>query len=244
LKIKYPEIYANIEVLSPIDRETWLLIAEACGVSESSRVIELASGKGAFARFLAEKFGCKVDGFDNDPEFVTYSAKVAAKEGLSSLLEFRCHDINSLEVRPHVYDLGVCLGALYIFREAGWKVLTKAVKPEGYLAISDIYCKKTPAPEALMAVFFEEEDQSLTLKDLRRWYTERGFKILREEECSRKAWIEYYDVTRETFQTLAKEYASDEAVQKEIAEAAKEDKLVRGFGEEFVGYMTFMMKRS
>jgi hypothetical protein len=28
-----------------------------------------------------------------------------------------------------------------------------------------------------------------------------------------------------------------------IAEAAKEDELVRRFGEEFVGYMTFIMKR-
>jgi cyclopropane fatty-acyl-phospholipid synthase-like methyltransferase len=244
LKIKYSEIYANTDVLSPIDRETWQVIAETCGVSESSRVIELASGKGAFARYLAEKLGCRVDGFDNDPEFVTYSSKVAAEEGLSSLLEFRCHDISSLKVKPYAYDLGVCLGALYIFRETGWRVLTEAIKPEGYLAISDIYCKKVPAPKDVMdTFFFKEEGQPLILQDLRRWYTERGFQILREEECSRRAWLEYYDLTRETLRKLASKHASDEAVQREITDAFKEDELVRRFGEVFVGYMTFIMKK-
>lgn len=137
----------------------------------------------------------------------------------------------------------MCLGALYIFREAGWRVLTEAVKTQGYLAISDIFCKKVPAPKAVMDVFFEEEGDPLTLHDLRRWYIERGFMISREEECSRKAWLEYYDLTRETWQALAKEYESNDAAQREIAEATQEDRLVRRYGEEFVGYMTFIMKR-
>ena len=94
-----------------------------------------------------------------------------------------------------------------------------------------------------MDVFFEEEGNPLTLDDLRNWYTERGVRILREEECTRKAWLEYYDLTRETFQALAKEQASNNAVQREIAEATKEDGLVRRYGEEYVGYMTFIMKR-
>ncbi|MGA2462501.1 MAG: methyltransferase domain-containing protein [Candidatus Bathyarchaeia archaeon] len=241
--IKYSQIYANTVVLNPIDRETWQVIAETSNLTESSRVIELASGKGAFARFLAENFACRVDGFDANPEFVEYSTETATKHGLDSVLNFRCHDVNSLGVDRHVYDLGVCLGALYIFRDAGWRVLTDAVKLEGYLAISDIYCKKVPAPKAVMDIFFEEEGQPLTLEDLRRWYTERGFKVLREEECSRKAWLEYYNLTNETIRTLAKENVSDEGVQRGVAEAAKEDELVRRFGEEFVGYMTFIMKR-
>jgi cyclopropane fatty-acyl-phospholipid synthase-like methyltransferase len=242
LLIKYSQIYANTNILSPIDRETWQIIGEISRLTSSSRVIELASGKGAFARFLAERFGCRVDGFDADPNFVEYSIGRAAEQGLGSLVDFRCHDINSLDVRAHEYDLGVCLGALYIFREAGWRVLTEAVKPQGYLAISDIFCKKVPAPEGVMDVFFEE-GQPFTLQDLRRWYTERGFVMLREEECSRKAWLEYYNLTREALQALTEEHELSEVGQREIAEATREDRLVRRYGEEFVGYMTFIMKR-
>ncbi len=242
--IKYSQIHPNTDVLSPIDRETWQIIGEVSNLNRSSRVIELASGKGAFARFLAEKFGCRIEGFDADADFVAYSNRKAAEQDLSSLADFRCRHINKLKVEPHAYELGVCLGALYIFREAGWKVLTEAVKPQGYLAISDMFCKKTPAPKAVMDVFFEEEEQPHTLQDIRRWYTQRGFNILREEECSRKAWLEYYDLTRSAFQALAKEHASNMIAQREVAEAAEEDRLFRKYGGDFVGYMTFMMKRS
>jgi len=243
LRIRYSQIYANTDILSPIDRETWQIIGETAKLTPSSRVIELASGKGAFARFLAERFGCRVDGFDTDPDFVEHSTGRAAEQGLGSLVNFRCQDINGLQVETRDYDLGVCLGALYIFREAGWRVLTKAVKPQGYLAISDIFCKKAPAPKVVTDVFFEEEGQPFTLQDLRRWYAERGFNILREEECSRRAWLEYYDLTRETLQAIAKEHGPDNIVQREIAEATEEDRLVTRYGEEFIGYMAFIMRR-
>ena len=41
-------------------------------------------------------------------------------------------------------------------------------------------------------------------------------------------------IDRETWQIIA---------EREIAEATKEDELVRKYGEEYVGYMTFIMKR-
>jgi cyclopropane fatty-acyl-phospholipid synthase-like methyltransferase len=243
LLIGYSQIYANTEILSPIDHETWQIIGETTNLTPSSRVIELASGKGAFARFLAGRYHCQVDGFDVDPDFVEYSIGRASEQGLSSLVDFRCQDINGLQIEAHDYDLGACLGALYIFREAGWRVLTTAVKSQGYLAVSDIFCRRTPAPEAVTNIFFEEEGQPFTLQDLRRWYAERGFNILREHECSRKAWLEYYDLIRETLQALARQQASDDVLRKEIAQASEEDRLIRKYGEKFIGYMTFIMKR-
>lgn len=240
--VKYSQIYANTDVLSPIDRETWRIIGEVAKLTSSSRVIELASGKGAFARFLAKSFGCRVDGFDADADFVKYSTSKAVEQGLNSLVDFRSRDITRLRIGAHTYDLGVCLGALYMFREAGWRVFKKAVKPQGYLAISDIFCKKRHAPRAVTDVFFEEEEQPFNIEDLRRWYIERGYDILAEEECSRKAWLEYYDLTREKLQALAREHALNDQMQEEIAEATREDTLVRNYGEEFIGYMTFIMK--
>lgn len=241
--VKYSQIYANTDVLSPIDHETWQTIGEISELTPSSHVIELASGKGAFARFLAKRFGCRLDGFDVSPEYVEYSTGKAKEQGLGPLVAFHCDDINRLEIELNQYDLGVCLGALYLFRDAGWRVLTEALKPHSFLATSDIFCKKTPVPTSVMDIFFEEEGQPFTLQDLRHWYTKRGFKILEEKECSQKAWLEYYDLCRETLASLAKEYASNVAVQTEIAKAAGEDRIFRKYGGEFVGYMTFIMRR-
>ena len=104
-------------MLSPIDLETWRVIAEVSGVNSTSRVIELASGKGAFARYLAKNFRCRVDGIDRDADFVLYSNGKAAEEGLQGLVNFRNDEVNQLKVELHTYDLGVCLGRM-IFQVA------------------------------------------------------------------------------------------------------------------------------
>ncbi len=240
--ILWSEIYANTEILSPIDRGTWKAIGEISKINDSSRVIELASGKGAFALFLAEKYRCRVDGYDLNQEFVDYSKERARILGLESKVKFAKSDINQLDVATSAYDLGICLGALYIFRSSGWNVLTKAVKPEGFMAISDMVCKKASPPKELVDVFFEETDQPLTLDDARLWYVSRGAKILREETCSLGAWFEYYDLTKNTLLQISRTRSSDREVQREVEEGLREERLFRKHGEEYIDYVTFIIE--
>ncbi len=241
--IRFAEIYENTEVLSPIDKRTWQVVGETCRLGPGSRLLELASGKGAFAMYAAARFGCHIDCYDSSSEFIQYATNRAEELGLASNVSFTNCDVNSLDVKPSVYDAGICLGALYIFREAGWKVLINGVKPGGFLVVSDLYCKRVPAPKEIMEVFFEEEDQPLTLEDARHWYTSRGVKILREEECSRKAWLEYYDLSKKMLLQLGEKYKLDKARRAEIEEGLKEDSLVREFGEKYFGYMTFIAQK-
>lgn len=244
LRIKYSQIYENTDILSPIDRETWQVIAETSRLTSSSHVIELASGKGVFALYLAKKFGCSIDCVDRDGEFVEYSRSRACELGLTHLVKFSESRVQEFVVEPATYDLGVCLGALYIFRDAGWRVLMTGVKPRGYLAISDLYCKKFPVPRELMDIFFEEEGEALRLEEARERYVDGGLKILREEECSRKAWLNYYDLIREMLHVLSKKYAGDAGMREEIRKELREDELVRELGDEYLGYLTFIMQKT
>ncbi len=121
----------------------------------------------------------------------------------------------------------------------------RGVRENGYLAVSDLFCKKVLPPKDVKDVFFEEEEGGpLTLNDMRRWYMDRGTEVLREVECSRRAWLEYYDLTRSMLLALSKKYVSDTERQAEIEEALREDSLVREYGEEYLGYMTFMMQKT
>ena len=243
MRIRYSEIYANTDILSPIDRETWQVIGQTCKLTASSRVLELASGKGGFALYIAEKFGCVVDCFDRDSEFVNYSSKRASDLRLDSRVRFTESRVEEVVVEPRAYDAGVCLGALYIFRDAGWRVLWDGVKGGGYLAISDLFCKRAEPPRGLMEVFFEEEGGALTLDDVRARYASKGLRIIREEECSRAAWLNYYDLTKRMFQALSEKSPGDKEKLGEIAEAMREDELVRERGEEYLGYVTFIMQK-
>ncbi len=243
--IRFAEIYDNTEILSPIDRETWEAIGETCKIGPESRVLELASGKGAFALYLTRKFGCQVDCFDSDPDFSHYASERAVELSMARRVRFSHDNVKHLNVEREAYDLGVCLGALYLFREEGWRVLMRGVQKNGYIAVSDLFCKKSPPPKDVKDVFFEEEEGGpLTLEDTRRWYMDRGMEIHREVECSRRAWLEYYDLTRSMLLALGKKYAADTERQAEIKEALKEDSLVRQHGEEYLGYMTFIMRKT
>ena len=241
--IRFAEIYENTEILSPVDRRSWEFIGKTCRLSPASRVMELASGKGAFAFYLAKNFGCRVDCFDINSEFVDYCAVRATDLGLASRLRFTCCSVDDLEIEREVYDLGVCLGSLYLFREAGWRVLMKGVGKQGYLAISDLFCRKVPPPPEVMQVFFEEEGPLPTLEYVRHWYTDRGLRVLQERECTREAWREYYDSMDRMLSTLAVRCRSDQERQAEIKEAFREVSVARKYGE-YLGYMMFIMRKT
>ena len=242
--LRWSEIYSNTEILSPIDRDTWRVIAETCNLNASSRAIELASGKGAFANYLAENFQCGVDAFEINTEFVDYSNKRADELGLKPKVRFKEADINNLEVMGSAYDLGACLGAMYFFREKGWKVLLRATKPRGYLAVSETVCKKVPPPKELAEFFFEGTGTFLTLEDARKWYETREVEILRLETCSTEAWLKFYDLTRENLSKLSTSQPSNTQLQSEIGEFLREDRLFRKYGLEYVEYLTFIMQKA
>ncbi len=185
--IRWAEMYANTEILSPIDQETWRTIAETARIDASSRAVELASGKGAFAHYLAKNYGCRLDGFDINPEFVEYSKSRSKQLALDSKVKFTLADPRRLRLPSSIYDLGACLGALYIFREPRWIQLSQSVKAGGYVAVPDLVCKKLTPPKEL-GIFFEEPGEPPTLETIRDWYSSRGMRIVREVECSQQAW--------------------------------------------------------
>jgi hypothetical protein len=133
-----------------------------------------------------------LDGFDINPEFVEFSNRRSKQLALGSKVMFTLADARQLRLPSSTYYLGVCLGALYIFREPGWKQLSQSVKAGGYITVSDLICKKLPPPREI-GIFFEEPGEPPTLETARDWYETRGMRIVREE-CSHQAWMEYYDL--------------------------------------------------
>src|SRR5215470_17919388 len=97
----YSSAYGNLEadVYGEIRRETysedigqssWLTadeydkFSEYLGIGASSRVLEVASGSGGPALYLAAKFGCHVTGVDINEEGLNSAKQMAVSRGLTN----------------------------------------------------------------------------------------------------------------------------------------------------------------
>src|SRR4030081_2247130 len=67
-------------------------LAVLLGLDASSRVLDLAAGRGASALHLAHAFGCRVVGLDYSSMNVSQAKETAERAGLSEQVEFRQGD--------------------------------------------------------------------------------------------------------------------------------------------------------
>jgi hypothetical protein len=119
---------------------------------------------------------------------------------------------------------------------------SQSVKPGGYVAVSDLVCKKLPLPREI-GIFFEEPDEPPTLESTRDWYKTRGMRIVREVECSQEAWMDYYDMQGEMLTQISRRPGASRELLDEVEKERVEEGLVRKHREEYMNYVTFVMRK-
>jgi ubiquinone/menaquinone biosynthesis C-methylase UbiE len=80
-------------------------------LTSKSRVLDVASGKGTSAIFLAKYFRCQVVGLDCSSQNVTEATELAGANGLSSRVRFNCGDGERLPFPNASFDAVICEGA-------------------------------------------------------------------------------------------------------------------------------------
>ena len=118
------------------------MISKYVNISNKTRVLDLACGKGAVSVKVARKLRVKVKGIDLMPEFIEYAAGKAKEFNVDDLCEFFVDDINEAVKTEKDYD---CV----VFGAAGTDVLggpaealhklKATVKPGGFILIEEGY---------------------------------------------------------------------------------------------------------
>ena len=126
------------------------LIRKYAVISDKTRILDLACGKGAVPVKIAKKLHIKVKGIDLIPEFIEYARQKATEHNVDGLCEFLLGDINEAVKTEEGYD---CV----IYSAVGPEVLggpsealdklKKTVKPEGFILIEDGYIPDDGKPE-------------------------------------------------------------------------------------------------
>jgi arsenite methyltransferase len=123
-------------------------LAGLLALTPDSLVLDVASGKGTSAFFLAEKFGCRVFGVDLSEENVQQANAEAHAKGLSEKVEFQLGDAESLPFASGVFDAILCECAFCTFpsKAVAAAEFYRVLKTGGRVGISDVTKDATHLP--------------------------------------------------------------------------------------------------
>ena len=115
-------------------------LGEAIGLGPGDRVLDVASGKGASAIHLANRFGCHVTGLDFGPENISAAKAHAANEGVAHLTAFRQGDAEALPFAAAIFDAVVseCSFCTFPDKAAAAGEMARVLRLGGRLGLTDM----------------------------------------------------------------------------------------------------------
>ena len=114
-------------------------IAERLGLEPGHLVLDAGSGLGGPARYLAETFGCRVEGVDLSPDYVAVARLLTDRAGLAEQVTFQEADLLRLPFEDGRFDLVWTqhVAMNIADRDGLYRELQRVLKPGGRLAFYD-----------------------------------------------------------------------------------------------------------
>jgi arsenite methyltransferase len=125
-------------------------LGELLNLRAGIRVLDVASGKGDSAIFLARQFGCEVVGVDFGSDNVKMSNARADATGTTHLVSFAQGDAERLDFPDASFDAVICECAFCTFpdKEQAAAEFARVLRPAGRVGLSDL-TRTGPLPDEL-----------------------------------------------------------------------------------------------
>lgn len=178
----------TIDDLAPIDefhsrrRKATEELARMLAPTATDHVIDIGSGIGGPARYLAATHGCRVTGVDLTPEFVATASALTERLGLGDRVAFQVGSALALPFPDASFDLAWTQNvAMNIADRAAWyQEIRRVLKPGGRLAIQDV-AQGAGGPLTFPVMWADRAGISFlrTPEETRALLEQAGFRVLR-----------------------------------------------------------------
>jgi ubiquinone/menaquinone biosynthesis C-methylase UbiE len=119
------------------------LLASRAGIRPEHHVLDVCSGMGGPARWLAHRVGCRVTGLDLTASRVESARRLSRRVGLDRLVDFVAGDATAMPLPDRTYDAVIGQEAFVHVpdRPALIAECVRVVKPGGAIAFTDIVAR-------------------------------------------------------------------------------------------------------
>jgi ubiquinone/menaquinone biosynthesis C-methylase UbiE len=151
------QVDVEFEILHPGDLDITRELAQRCEIGSDTYVLDVASGSGESACYLARQFGARVVGIDASQQMVDRAIRKVAQRGLG--IEFRCADAHSLPFDDGTFDAVISECTLCLLdKQRALGEMVRVAKPGGYVGMHDI-CWRDDTPARIKQRLAEIEDE-------------------------------------------------------------------------------------
>lgn len=156
-------------------------MAEALDLRPGMRVLDVASGAGTSAVFLARTFGCQVLGVDYGAESVRAAREATKAAGVAHLARFEQGDAERLPVPDGSFDAVICECAFCTFPDKSTAAveLARVLRPGGRVGLSDLTRQVEVIPTELrgLLAWIACIADAQPVDDYVRYLTEAGLHV-------------------------------------------------------------------
>lgn len=147
--------HPSIETLAPFDHfhgrglEATIELADALDVSADDHILDVGSGIGGPARYLAHRFGCRVTGIDLTAEFCEVARQLTGLLGLDERVTFEQGNALDMPFETAQFDGAYSMNvSMNIADKQGlYAEIFRVLRPGGWLVLCELALGPNGAPE-------------------------------------------------------------------------------------------------
>ena len=225
------------EIQNPTSEEKLCLLGERLRLHSGSRVLDIASGRGGPALLLAREFGCRVEGIEVAPEFHAVAVERAEAAGLTDRVSFRLGDASREQLPTGEYDVGMCLGASFVW--GGLAGTLDALEPVvcggGHVVVGEPFWRRLPLPDD----YEERNAPYTTLEGTVAIFESGGLRTIGVIASSDDDWDRYETLHWRAVEEWLAENPEDPAVANIRGRHERYKRTYLRHGRELVGWAIF-----
>ena len=186
----YAVVESRHELQNPTSPEKVRRLGELLGLDRSSRVLDVAGGRGGPAVLLASELGCHITLVELSSEFAAAARERVRAAEVGDLVEVVESDAKDFAIERAGYDAALCLGASFAFDGLVPTVqaLAQAVPPRGLIAVGEPFWRDWPLPGGFDP---GEDEEFLPLVETVERFESGGVEVVSLIASSLDDWDRY-----------------------------------------------------